>query len=221
MELLNSGQQRGPHYAYRADGVIISGSAPQLILPAMQTLLRLTVQNCSAHPMWVERGPARAHATITNGAVTSIDFTDAGLDNAGFNYTLAPKVAVLGGGGNFVTPTSWPGSVGQEQWQVPSGPNARPAAITAVLTSGAISSFVIDDPGAGYVNPPELFLINHPSDPFGCADPSIGSGTGFFLNGTSGGIGSSYSLDGTGCDTSQVAIFCATTGAQFFVEYML
>jgi hypothetical protein len=212
-------QQQVPLRLYSADGKIASGSAPQLILPAMPARLALIVQNESAYDMWVEIGPARAHVTINgSGQAASVVFNTAGLDNAGFNYTYPPKVSVIGGAGPYVTPTSWPGSVGQELWEnTPSGPGLRPATILAAVSGGAISGFTITDPGAGYTNPPELYLENDPRDPFGCADPSIGGGTGLLLKAN----GSSIAFDATACPTGQVAIFCATATAQFSCRYMV
>jgi len=166
----------------------------------------------------VEMGPARAHATISGGQVATVVASTVRLDNVGFNYTYPPIVTVLGGRGAFVTPTSWPGSAGQELWEnAPSGPGFRPATVLATISGGAISGFTITDPGAGYTNPPQIYLENDPRDPFGCADPSLGSGVGKRLVAN----GSSMSYDGTACPTVQVAIFCTSASAQFLCEYMV
>ena len=139
------------------------------------------------------------------------------MDNVGFNYTKPPSVLFLGGGGNYVTPSSWPLGAGQENWPVPTGPGNRPARGHAVLSAGTVASITIDDGGAGYVNAPRVILLNDPADPFGCFDPSIGSGSGIQLL----AAGSAYTVNGTICDTAQIAIFCGTGGAPFAVEYTL
>lgn len=213
-------QQQVPLRLYRADGKIASATLPQLILPAQPARLLLTIQNVSAADMWVEMGPARAHATVSNGQVATVVSSAAAQDNVGFNYTIPPIVNVLGGRGSFVNPASWPGASGQELWEnAPSGPALRPAVIRATVSGGAISGFVIEDPGAGYTNPPELYLENDPRDPFGCADPSLvaAAGTGMLLKAN----GSSVTFDGAACPTVQVAIFCGTLGAQFLCGYMV
>lgn len=213
-----TGQQQTPYRLYSADGRVAVGGTPQLILPAQPARLMLTIQNVSANDMWVEFGPARAHATVSGGGVATVVDNTVGLDNVGFNYTYVPFVRVLGGAGAYVTPTSWPGAVGQELWQsTPSGPTGRPATITAALSGGSISGFTINDAGIGYTNAPELYLENDPRDPFGCADPSLGGGTGLLLKAG----GASVSFDGTACPTVQIAVYCATTNAQYLCRYMV
>src|SRR4051812_9237914 len=141
----------------------------------------LLVQNTSQAPMWMDHGPCRARATITAGAVTSLTIT-----NAGFGYTVPPIVELIGGAAPIVTST-WNG-YGQIGYPNPAGFTSatatvpaiysRPAKVRAVLTLGVLTSFVIDDPGAGYINAPMVVMYNAPNDPFGCADPSVNiSGT--------------------------------------------
>lgn len=220
MYLLNSGNQQGAGYEYRADGQTLSGSNPQLLLPKALSRATVTIANCSDTSMWIERGQARAHAALTSGVVTSVVFNTAGLDNAGFNYTYAPIVHVEGGGPGLATPTSWPGSKGQIQWSPPQGPTARPARIRCTVSGGAVNAFIIDDGGSGYANPPELWLENDPRDPFGCADPSLNSGTGYLL-GATGQPNSVLTINGTACSTDPIALFCAATSKKFYVAYML
>jgi hypothetical protein len=216
MYLQGTANQAGPHFRYRADGTIASATLPQLILPQSRTRTTFLFLNNSTVAMWIEIGPARAHAVMTGGSVTSVVFNTQGLDNAGFNYTKPPIVRALGGDGKLVTPTSWPGNKGQVTTDVPSGPVSRPAIISATISGGHITGFTITDPGAGYVNAPELYLENDPYDPFGCADPSVGGGSGFLIQ-PGGSIGS----DSTACDTSAIAVFCGTAGSPFACAYMI
>jgi hypothetical protein len=137
-------------------------------------------------------------AVLTGGVVTS--FT---IQNAGFGYTRPPRFEAFGGGnGN----SSFLG-VGQVGYPSPNVPvKAR-----CVLTAGALTSLVIDNPGSGYVTPPYIALRNDPLDLMGCADPSIGGGSGIFLGATQ-----SYYVNGTACTTDQVAVYGSGSGAQAF-----
>lgn len=186
MKLIGSGNQQVVHPIYSAD-VTITGSA-QLALPLTPSRCMLMLQNTSstaAHIMSVEFGGARATATITSGAVTSVS-----VSNAGFGYTLPPSVLFLGGGGD--TPNV---GLGQPGGNAPH----HPAAAHAVLSGSAIGSIVIDDPGANYRIAPYVMLINDPNDPYGAAIPSATSGLQL-------GPGVSLLLNGTACPTTPIAV---------------
>ena len=79
---------------YRADGSVTTGGTAQLILPRAAPRSSIIIQNTStSDTLYLEFGCARATATLTNGAVTSITVT-----NAGFGFTYPPSVHFLGGG---------------------------------------------------------------------------------------------------------------------------
>ncbi len=191
---------------FNASGSIASGSAPQLVLPESPSRAFLEFQNLSATVMWLEIGPARATATLTNGVVTAISVTAsaASIRNPGFGYTYAPIVNFAGGGDPTNIQQKSPG-----QYGYPS-PNI-PAQASAVLTGGAVSSFTIANGGAGYVNAPYVFIQNNQLDPFGCADPSQNSGSGYQIPINGGSI----VFEGTFCPTDSIAVFCTTVGAQY------
>ncbi len=226
MHLLNSLHQNGSDPAYRADGVLVNDS-PRLILPRAISRAFLTVQVLGDQPIFMEHGCARATAQITNGAVTGLTIL-----NGGFGFLLPPAVQFKGGGkvGQDMAPltaSGWDGQGQIDNWTTPAGFNTlvspavnyRPAKATAVLTSGVVTSFLITDPGAGYVYPPTVMLTNDPLDPFGCADPSVGGGSGALLF-ASGGV---FSYDATFCATDAIAFFSAgATGDDpigYYVEF--
>lgn len=210
--------QGAQHPAFRADGSL-TAATKQLILPRATSRAHLLIQNTTAaETIQVDHGSARATATITNGQVSG--FT---VLNGGFGFTLPPIVTLKGGGGNGIflaalAGSAWDGRGQIDNWPVPAGYNTlatppivnRPATAHAVLTSGVVTSIVIDDPGAGYVNAPEVEILNHPNDPFGCADPTSSG-----LQLASGVI---YRLDGTFCHTDPIALYCSAN-ATFYLEY--
>jgi hypothetical protein len=217
--LPNAYSQAGLHRSYRADGTITTSNVAQLLLPLATSRAMLMVMNIGAAAMYIDHGPPRATAQITNGQVTGFTIT-----NGGFNYTLPPTVQLAGGGIPFVHNANWNG-IGLRNVPAPTGmPKiangvttfARPAKAHAVLTGGVVTSIVIDDPGAGYINPPEVVFENQPEDPFGCADAYYGTkNNGIYLAPTGG----SYSLNGTACWTDAISIV-GTAGNAFTVEYM-
>jgi len=224
MYLPNSGGQSGQHRSYRADGTI-GNTSPKLILPEGTSRAFLSVQNIGTNPIYLEHGCARATATITNGAVTSI-----AVLNGGFGFTRPPIVQFKGGGsgsGNLLAPltaSNWDGRGQIDRWPQPSGtvisgtntPTYNQAAQgVAVLTSGVVTSITILSGGSGYTNPPEIVLTNDPNDPFGCADPSKNSGSGAYLFGSGG----TYFLNGTFCHTDAIALYCPAGSATYMVEY--
>lgn len=191
---------------FNASGSIASGSLPQLVLPESPSRGFLLFQNLSSTVMWLEIGPARATATLTAGVVTAISVTasTASIRNPGFGYTYPPIVNFVGGGDPFNTQQKSAGQYGYPN------PN-QPAVATAVLTAGAVTSFTINNGGSGYVNAPYVFIQNDQLDPFGCADPSQNSGSGYQIPVGGGSI----VFESTFCPTDPIAVFCTTVGAQY------
>lgn len=199
-------QKRFPLYC--ADGTVTTGGTPQLVLPQMAFRSLLILQNTSSAALVFEFGSARATATITSGVVTSITVT-----NAGFNFTKPPVVTFYGGGkagnGSYLGLNQYGGE----------SPNAslgagRPAKAHAVLTTGAVSSIVIDDGGAGYAIAPAVILTNSDLDPYGCALPSATVGM-ILPNGVL-----PLQLDGTSCHTDPISVYGGTTGQAFLCRWM-
>jgi len=227
MLLLNARDQNVRDDFYVADGTITSGNSAQLLLPESKSRSYLYIQNLSAHTMYVEFGGARATATITSGAVTSFSIT-----NAGFGYTIAPTVHLLGGGsgGNATSATNAIGGI--PTWPSP-GDNAfvgprlgsttdRRARAHCTLSAGAVNAFVIDDPGSGYINAPYVFLQNSliPPDPFGVAIPSSSSGYALAAVSTTSNTPSYLQFNGTACPTSAVAIVSSGTSDAFVCRWL-
>lgn len=220
MFLPQASHQSGYHPGYRVDSTIVAGGTAQLILPVANSRSMMMVMNTSSNPLFLEHGPARATATISGGAVTAITVV-----NAGFNYTIAPTIQFDGGFGPYVANSSWdgrgllgsPAPTGLAKQGDVSGNVQfnRPAKAHFLLSGGAISSVVIDDPGFGYVNPPEVVIKNHDFDPFGCAVPS--ATVGIYLPATNG----YYYINGSACWTDAVALYGGTTGQTYVCEYML
>lgn len=165
---------------FDASGVIAAGAAAQLLLPEAKSRSFLLITNLHlTEIMYVDFGSARATAVITSGAVTSFVVV-----NAGFGFTRPPKVSLLGGGdgGNSsflgVGEPGYPapGDAGMSAARFTDMSGQRPAKAHAVLTADAVTSIVIEDPGAGYVIAPYVFITNDPLDPYGVAIPSATSG---------------------------------------------
>ena len=201
MRIQGTGNQPAPTHLYRAD-LTLSGSA-QLVLGRSMSRSSLILQNLSltSNSMWVEIGDARATATLTNGKVTGFSIT-----NAGFGYTRTPQVMLLGGGQSHNS--SYVG-LAQPNAPVPEYPLGHPASVRAVLTAGAISSFIIDDAGSGYVVPPYVFILGDQLDPNGCAVPSAGVGLQL-LPGTP-----PVAWNGTTCITGPISVFGTSSDALF------
>jgi hypothetical protein len=145
--------------------------------------------------------------------------------NVGFGYTLPPRVQFMGGGSPLIaSAATWdgrglpdfPGPLQSGGGLPATGLPNRVAVGVAVISGNTVSSITIIDGGGGYINPPEIVLTNHPNDPFGCADPSIGGGSGVLL-GANGGY---YATNSTAVWMDAVALF-GTSGSKFYVEYML
>jgi len=216
MYLLSSGNQAGTDRSYRADGSL-GNTSPKLILPQAQSRAMLSIQNIGSNQIYLEHGCARATTTLTSGAVTAITIL-----NPGFGF-VKPPIVTFKGGGQVNAPlaaSNWDGRGQIDAWAVPNGYNSttavfsRPARAIAVLTSGVVTSFVIEDGGAGYITPPEILLTNDPNDPYGCADPSYNSGSGVVLN----SLGT-YFLNGTFCHTDAIALYAASGAATYYCEY--
>ena len=179
---------------YAAD-LTLTGAA-QLVMGVSVSRSYLYLQNISTHNMNVEIGGPRAHATISGGAVATVV-----IDNAGFNYTYPPKVAFVGGGpqaGQRGGPY-----LGLNQ---PNGTShSHPASGHAVLTTGAVSSIVIDDPGAGYLCPPYVYVYDDVNmDPYGCALPSATSGISLPFSASTPSV--PLIFNGTFCPTGPISV---------------
>jgi hypothetical protein len=212
MKLTSAGNQSVRHPMFCADGTITTGGTPQLVLARSQARSYLLIENKSTGNLLVEIGSARAHATLTSGAITSIT-----VDNAGFGFTYPPVIRFDGGGnaGNSLY-------LGLNQ---PNGeaPNSmltagRIATAHAVMSGSAgnlsVASFTIDDPGAGYVIAPYCYVVNSGLDPFGVATPTATVG---ILLEPGGGA---FCMEGTVCTTDAVSIYGATTGQAFVTRWM-
>lgn len=208
MKLVGAGGQQVQHFLYDASGVVVTGGVPQLVLPKSMARSFLLLQNLSSDPMYFEIGSARAVATVSGGVVTGVSISSpAGATNAGFNFTNPPVVQFIGGGstGN----SSYLG-LGQPNGASPS----HPAKAHAVLTGNAVSSIVIDDPGAGYVCAPYVLIYNSDLDPNGCAVPT--AAYSLLLPAQSAPL----VWNGTTCPTDPIAVLAATTGDAFVCKYM-
>jgi len=186
---------------YRADGTIAAGGTPQLILPRAAPRSSIIIQNTStSDTIYLEFGCARATATVSGGKVTAVTVT-----NAGFGFTYAPSVHFLGGG-NLLNGRDL--GVGYPNQNAPS----NYATAHCVLSGGAISSIVIDNPGSGYDCAPYVQLLNDPNDNYGCAVPS--ATVGYKL--TAGSVfRESYNV----VTTDTIAVYGGTTGDSWFCMY--
>lgn len=216
MRLQGTGNQQRRDYLFDASGKITTGGTPQLVLPVAVSRSFLFLQNTSAtDSLAFEIGCARATAAITSGQVSSITIT-----NAGFNFTKPPVVRFLGGGtqlgggnqlapaGQFVSSGSAanPSYLGYDQ---PGGSSpGHPAAGHAVLTTGAVTSIIIDDPGAGYAIAPFVQLFNSDLDPYGAALPDVTAAAqvGIVL-----GPNAWFKWDATVCPTDAVSVIGLNT----------
>lgn len=209
MKLVGSSEQQVRHPLYCADGTIATGGTPQLILGISQSRSSLILQNLSVGNLVFEFGSARATATYSAGTVASVAVT-----NAGFNFTKAPLIRFLGGGGND-------GVNGNSSYlglNQPNGPSpSHPARAHAVMTGSAgnlsISSIVVDDGGANYLCAPYVFIMNSDLDPYGCAVPS--ATVGLLVAPATGPI----AWNGTTCPTDAVAVYGATTSQAYLCRW--
>jgi hypothetical protein len=209
MKLVGAGGQAAQHVMYDASGTIASATLPQLLLPhahlGRSSLLIFNLSTTAA--MFLEIGSARATATITNGVVTGVAVT-----NAGFGFSLAPTITFRGGGAD-----QYPGFLGSGDPNSP--PVAHAATAHCVMTGSApnmsVASITIDNGGSGYLVAPYVAIRNRNFDANGCADPSVGSGSGVLIP----ALGR-YEVNGTTCSTDPLALFCATLAAPFTCKWM-
>ena len=137
---------------------------------------------------------------MSGGKVTAVTVT-----NAGFGFTYPPLVHFLGGG-NVSNGRDL--GVGYPNQLAPS----NYATAHCVLSSGAISSIVIDNPGSGYDCAPYVQLLNDANDTYGCAVPSASSGYKL----TAGSVfRESYNV----VTTDTIAVFSASTSDTWFCMY--
>jgi hypothetical protein len=215
MYLLGSHRQHIKHHIYDASGTISTGGTAQLIIPRVFSRTQFIFVNNSTSVMYLETGGARASAAVSTSGATSGTVTGVTVTNAGFNYSLAPLIIFYAGGGlnpnnsNFLGPIPPTGD-----FPAP----IRPAQAHCVMTGSApnmsISSIVIDDPGAGYLYPPYVYIGNNENDPNGAAVPSVG--VGMYIAASGGNL----ILNGTACTTDQWSVFCATTSSSYSCKWM-
>lgn len=198
---------------FDVSGAITTGGTPQIILPIAQVRSSLLIENNSTGDIWIEIGPARATATLTNGAVSGCT-----ISNVGFGYSLPPSVHFYGGAfGPKGNPQIAPAYSlqGLPDWTNPNNFAKGHCVMSGVAGAMTIASIVIDSPGSGYAYPPFVILTNHPNDPFGCAAPSATVGMRLIAN------GGNYTSNGTVCTTEQISIYGATTGQNYLCKFSL
>ncbi len=190
---------------------IATGGTAQLLMPISYQRSSLILQNISDTNMYVEFGGARAAATLTSGAVSSIAIT-----NSGFNYTLPPKVIFYGGGntGNNLNNPNFL-SAGLPDYPAPVNMASGHCVMTGSAGNLSVASITIDNPGSGYAIAPLIYLQNDPLDPSGVATPSATSGYALLAN------GGSLTFNGSVCPTDQISVFCATTGKAYTAKFTL
>lgn len=191
---------------YDASGTIATGGTAQLVLPERKSCSFLFFQNISDTDMYIEFGSARATATLTSGAVSSVAVT-----NGGFGFTVAPDILFLGGanvGWNMANPTFT--GCGQPGYPAPS----NVATGHATLSTGTVNAIIVDNGGGTYTKAPYVFIANSLNDPFGCATPSATSGIY-----CPGNTAFNLYVNGTFCTTDPLAVFCATTGKAFTCKW--
>lgn len=210
MQLPGTRAQQLRDFMFDASGSITAGGTSQLVLPERKSTSFLFFQNISDTDMYLEFGSARATATLTSGAVTSVTVT-----NGGFGFTRPPVVRFEGGGN-----TSWdmnnPSFLGCGQIGYPAPGSVARA--RCVLTAGVVSSIVVDSPGASYAQAPYVMISDSLLDPFGCADPFYGSAVSGFLIGSQGG---SYYVNGTACTTDPISVYCASSNKKYTCRWMI
>lgn len=210
MRLVGTAGQRVRNHLFDASGTITSGGTAQLIVPTALERSSFVFVNNSSSNMNLEVGAARATAAITNGAVSSITVT-----NAGFGYSIAPIVYLMGGGNtgnNQNNPTF--GSATLPDYPAPADVATAHCVMTGSAPNMTVASITIDSPGSGYAKAPYVLIVNSPNDAYGCAAPSATVGITIIPNG-------SWSNNGIACTTDQIAVYCASTSAAFSFKYTL
>jgi hypothetical protein len=195
---------------FDASGTIASGGTAQLVLPERRSTSMILIQNISSGTdvLWFAFGAARLTATISGGSVNSIS-----VANAGFNFTIAPVIELLGGGHPYNTTQV---GIGQTGFDAP----IHPAQATAVMASAAplpglkISSVTITDPGTGYVAAPYAWVRNSELDMAGVSVPAANSAGCIGLQ--QYGI---LHINNVANPTDPIAVIGATTGDAFTVRW--
>ncbi|MGE0044749.1 MAG: hypothetical protein AB7J28_17215 [Hyphomonadaceae bacterium] len=181
-----------------------NNNAPTLILPNGVQRSYLRVQNVSDTAMRLCLGPATAVASLTNGVITSIAAV-----NAGFGYTYAPRVQLIGGGEISPMPFAQ-GSLGLGLGgEDPCSPAGRAGAATAALSTDTVGTITVNEGGSGYLQAPYVYLENDPRDPYGAAAPSATVG---FLLAANGGV---FTMECSSVTSDAVSIFCASASKRF------
>lgn len=221
MILPGAAGQQERHLLIDASGTTTANTST-LLLPEHKSRSFLTIMNIHASAtMFIDFGSARAHATLTGAAITSIT-----VDNAGQGFSLTPDVFLIGGGngGNSSAPGvaavgyPSPGDAAYAWSRTTDMSGQRPGKAHAVMTGSApnmsIASIAIEDPGAGYAAAPLVLIRNNILDPFGVA---IASATGGIILAANGGA---WYVNGPVCFTDPISIFSTTNGAQYTAKYM-
>lgn len=209
MKLNGAGGQRTRTHFYDASSTITSGGTAQLIVPEARERTSWVFVNNSDTNMFLEFGAARATATLTSGAISSLS-----VINAGFGYSIAPNIEFFGGAYGTptqITPTS--ALQGLPDYVSPNNAAKAHCVMAGSAPNMTVSSIVVDNPGSCYAYPPFVLLTNNHTDPFGCAVPSASVG---LLQAASGG---SYTNNGTICVTDQIAVFCSASGKSFTFKF--
>ena len=193
---------------YDASGTITAGGVAQLVLAERKSTPMLLLQNLSAVNMTFECGSARATCVVSGGKVTSVTVT-----NAGFNFTRAPTVEFLGGGRPGNTADVSAGQPGYDAPTVPAQATCVMASATP-LAGNKVSSITIDNPGAGYIIAPYVWIKNSQLDPQGVATPTNAGAGGILLT----PYGSLAINDMTN-PVDAISVFCATISSAFTVKW--
>ena len=165
--------------------------------------------------MSIEFGAGAATAVLTNGVVTSVTVT-----NAGLNFTKPPRLRFLGGGQPEVTSSNNPVSnvvnpsyVGLSQPNAPAPSNIATAlAVLSGAYPATIASITVTNGGSGYIIPPYVQVSNSDLDPNGVAAPSATVGIQL-------AAGVSIRFDATMCPTDPVSVWGATLGQTFVCRW--
>lgn len=209
MKLVGSGEQQLQHPFYDSSGTLpSSGGTPQVILPVQPSRSVLLVQNLSTADMYMQVGSAQATCTISGGAVNAVTVT-----NAGFNFSKPPLVRFFGGGTQNNTSYVGRGAPGAI---APSNFATAHPVMTGSVPNQSVASITVDNGGSDYVIAPYVFIMNSDLDPYGCANPALSSGNGIWLP----AAGGSFYINGTGCPTDSIALYCATANARYTCKFM-
>jgi hypothetical protein len=182
-------------------GSVTTGGTAQIVAPQQIGRSYLYFKNTSTADMWVGFGGARATATLSSGAVSSVTVT-----NAGFNYTFAPQVVFLGGGRSNALAD---GVGGGATFPAPSNPATAHCNMAAGVALNKVNTITVDNAGSGYLAAPYVYLFSDPRDPFGVYLPAASSG--ILLAAAS----VPFVMDASICTTDAISVFGGTTGQTF------